>query len=305
MSGHFDIFVIGAGVAGMKAAEEAVRRKLKVAIAEEGMFGGLVMNVNHLQPGPNGMPNSGGELAADMMTSVADLGVETLMAPVTSVERDGSGMIRVATSDETHTTRSVIVATGARLRKLGIAGEAEFEHRGVSSCADCDGPLFRNQTVVVIGGGDSAMQEAAVLTEYCSAVHVVHRGSAFSARKEFVDAVLANPRITVHFDTIAEAIEGDDAVQSVKLKNIKTGDVQTLPCTGVFAYVGLEPNTAFLSGKVATDNGAIRVNEQMQSDLPDVFAIGAARAGYAGKLTDAIADAERAVAAASERLARA
>ena len=224
MSESFDIFVIGAGVAGMKAAEEAVKRKLRVGIAEEGMFGGLIMNINHLHPGAEGLPESGGELAADMMTSVADLGVETLMAPVTAVEPDGSGLIRIETSDGAHSARSVIVASGARLRKLGIAGEEELEHRGVSHCADCDGPLFRNQTVVVVGGGDSALQEAAVLTEYCSAVHIVHRGSAFSARKAFIDALQGKSRITVHFDTIVEAIEGTEAVEGVRLKNVKTGE---------------------------------------------------------------------------------
>ena len=303
MSENFDIFVIGAGVAGLTAAEEAVRKNLKVGLAEEQMFGGLVVNVNHLQPAPSGLPETGGDLAADMMMRVADLGVTTLMEPVTSLDRGANGAIAVKTAEGSYSARCVILASGARLRKLGIPGETEFEHRGVAHCADCDAPLYRDQSVVVVGGGDSALQEALVLAEYCSAVHLVHRGASFSARADFAKAVQGNSRIIVHFDTIVEGIEGSDAVTGVRLRNATSGATETLPCKGFFAYVGLEPNADFLSDLVERDSGFVKVNTQLESSLQNLFAIGAVRAGYAGQLTDAMADAKAAVAAASNRLA--
>jgi thioredoxin reductase (NADPH) len=304
MGENFDIFVIGAGVAGMSAAQEAIRQNLRVGLAEELMFGGLVVNVNQLQPAPDGLPVSGCDLAATMMTSVADLGGTTYMARVTSLERDSAGQFLVTTSEGRHFARCVIVASGARLRKFGIPGEERFEHRGVGHCADCDGPLYRDEVVVVVGGGDSALQSALALARWCSAVHIVHRGTAFSARPEFVEAVRGNSRILVHFQTIAEGLEGSEAVGAVQVRNLQSGESRTLACKGFFAYVGLEPNTAFLPPSVELRPGGILVNGQLETSVQNVFAIGAVRAGYAGRITDAVVDARVAVAAACERLGR-
>jgi len=305
MSEHYDLFVLGAGVAGMTAAEEAARRGLRVALAEEGMFGGLVTNVNHLQPGPEGMPESGADLAADLMTKAADAGVETLMSPVESLSLLPSGEVEVATPDGRYHARCAIVATGARLRKLNVPGEEEFEHRGVSHCADCDGPLFKGQTVVVVGSGDSALQEAVVLAQFCGAVHVVHRGRAFSGREAFVRNVVGDPRITVHFGTVVEAIEGQGDVEAVTLRSVQSGATSRLPCTGFFAYVGLEANTGFLDPGVGMEAGCIAVNGDLETTLPNVYAIGAVRAGYGGEVVHAIADARKAVSGVCERLVRA
>ena len=302
MSDSYDLFVLGAGVAGMMAAEGAARHGLRIALAEEGMFGGLITNVNHLQPHPEGMPPSGADLAADLMTKVADAGVETFMTAVESLALLPSGEIEVATGDERVRARCAIVATGARLRKLNVPGETEFEHRGVSHCADCDGPLFKGQTVVVAGGGDSALQEAAVLAECCEAVHVVHRGRAFSGRKSFVDAVLGNRNITVHFETVVKAIEGEGDVNAVILRDQQSASTWRLPCRGFFAYVGLEANTRFLDSAVGMDAGRIIVNGELETTLPNVFAIGAVRAGFGGEVGHAMDDARRAVSVVRARL---
>jgi len=303
MSDSCDLFVIGAGIAGMAAAECAVRHGLDVRLAESAMFGGLVTNVNHLAPCPQGMPTSGADLAADLMSRVTDLGVGVLMTEVHSIKRLPSGDIEITTAEDRYRARCAIVATGARLRRLDVPGEAELEHRGVSHCADCDGPFFRGQAVAVIGGGDSALQEASVLAEFCSVVHVIHRGSALSARDELVRAARSNPRISMHSGSVVDAIEGDSEVRAVTLRELRSGQSQSLPCTGVFPFVGLDANTSFLPPEIERHEGCVKVNANMETTLANVYAIGAARGGFAGELTDAIDDAARAVESVRARLA--
>ncbi|MGC4252888.1 MAG: FAD-dependent oxidoreductase [Sphingobium sp.] len=304
MSEKRDLFIIGAGIAGLSAAERAAERGLKVAIAEENMFGGLVMNVNHIHPAPEGAPASGSDWSADLMTRISDLGVDMIFDSVTALSRTSDGSIILSTAGGDHSASCVVVASGARLRKLGIPGEAEFEHKGVSSCADCNAPLFRNMPVAVVGGGDSALQEALVLADFCSVVHLIHRGDRFSGRQEFADAVAGSPRIDIRFHTVVEALEGDTALSAIRLRDTVSGETSVEPCQGFFAYVGLEPNTSFLPPQVETAEGRVQVDSQLESSMENLFAIGAARAGYGGLLSDAVGDAAQAVDAIGERLAR-
>lgn len=306
MAAEYDVIVIGEGVAGLIAAGELAAAGLKVATLEAQLFGGLVINVNELDPPPEGAEggegNSGAEYASSLMQANADAGISSLSEPVIRIEVAGV-VKKVVTESSSHTAKAVVVASGARLKKLGVPGEAEFEGKGVSQCADCDGPMYQNETTVVVGGGDSALQEAIVLSQYCKAVQIVHRGSAFSGHKYFVSAVDEQPKISKIFNAEVTSISGAQMVEKV---NIKYGDGRTedIPCAGVFAYIGLDPNAEFLPTEIERDaKGFVITNELFETAMQGVWAVGAVRSGCGGELDDAIAEARKAAAEIRTRLA--
>jgi thioredoxin reductase (NADPH) len=300
---QFDVVVIGEGVSGLTAAGELARAGLKVATLEAQLFGGLVINVNELDPAPEGAPASGAEFASELMQANADAGVQSIQEPVTEV-RDSGEIKEVVTQANTYRARRVIVASGARLKKLGVPGEAEYEGRGVSQCADCDGPMYQNETVVVVGGGDSALQEAVVLSHYCGGVRLIHRGKAFTASGRFAEQVRANDKIQITWNATLDAILGGQMVEKVHVRH-DDGRVEELPCAGVFAYIGLEPNTDFLQPDVARDaRGFVETNSTLETAQKGVWAIGAVRSGFGGTLDDGIKDARSVAAAIKAELGR-
>jgi thioredoxin reductase (NADPH) len=296
-----DVIVIGEGMSGLTAAGELARAGLRVATIEGQLFGGLVLNVNELEPAPEGAETSGAELASGMMEKNAEAGVASIQEPVTLVRRVGDAF-EIVTESSTHSARAVVVASGARLKRLGVPGEMDFEGRGVSQCADCDGPMYQNEAVIVVGGGDSALQEAIVLSRYCGKVNIVHHGERFSGAAHFADQVRANDKINVIWNATVEAIAGSQMVEKVSIKHAD-GRTEELPCAGVFAYIGLQPNADFLPSDVELDaNGAVRTNEALETRASGIYAIGAVRSGYAGTLRDAIAEAKRAAQAIAAKL---
>ncbi len=292
-----DILVIGTGAAGLAAAREALRCVLSTVTMEALFSGGLVTNINHLDGEIQG---SGSDLAADLSAEIAGLGAQALTETVRSMALEGDAVV-VESDEGRHRARAVVVASGATLRRLGVPGETEFEGRGVSQCANCDGPFFTGQEVVVVGGGDAALQEALALTEYAKRVHLVYRGSVFRAKQHFANRVAAHGRITIHWQTEVQAVLGDQAVIAVRVRRA-TGGEDEIPCAGFFAYVGLEPACAFVPDAVARDAGGRLVTDAgLKTAMPGVYAAGAVRSGYGGLLKQALAEgqaAAKAVAAA-------
>jgi len=297
---NFDVIVIGTGIAGLAAAKIAAQKGLRTASAEKLLFGGLVVNINELDGEIEG---SGTDYASNLMMETSDLGVESLSETVSAIAKNGD-RFTVTTDAGTHSARAVIVASGAKLKRLGVPGEADFEHRGVSQCADCDGPMYKDEEVVVVGGGDSALQEALVLAHFCKRVNLVHRSAAFSAKQSLIDAVAAQPVIQTLWNTTVEAIEGDDMVRKVRVKGAD-GKTTDLAANGVFAYIGLEPNSDFVPAEIKRDDGGrVITDDTLQTTLPGVFAAGVVRAGCGGDLIDALRDGEKAGAAAAKSLGR-
>ncbi|MGH8702627.1 MAG: NAD(P)/FAD-dependent oxidoreductase [Burkholderiales bacterium] len=294
---NYDLIVIGEGVSGLACAGHARRAGLRVATLESTLFGGLVLNVNELDGYPGA--ESGTTLASELMQANSDAGVTSIQEEVTAVRPAGSAF-EVAAGG-VYSARQVVIASGARLKKLGVPGEREFEGRGVSWCADCDAPMFQNEDVVVVGGGDSALQEALVLANFCRSVRVAHRGEKLRAQKHLAEEAAANPKISFMWNTTVEAIFGAKMVEKVRLR--RDGNTEDIASAGVFAYIGLEPNTAFAPSGIERDGrGHLVTDDTLETSMAGVWAIGAVRAGYSGLLRDAVVEARRVADAVRDRL---
>ncbi len=284
---QYDLIVIGTGVTGLAAARQAAQEGLATAMLETLFFGGLVTNINALDGEIGG---SGSDVAAGMMMEASKLGAKNITASASGIARDGDVLV-VSSDAGDHRARAVIIATGARLKRLGVPGEAEFEENGVSHCADCDGPFYKGQDVVVVGGGDSALQEALVLTEFARQVHLIHRGGGFTARQHYVDQVAGHANIVVHLNSQVDAILGEQSIRAVRVKNVGDDMAIEIACSGVFPYIGLEPVGEFAPAEIQRDAGGhLMTDAGLQSAMPGVFAAGAVRAGYGGMLSHALSE---------------
>jgi thioredoxin reductase (NADPH) len=288
---QFDLVVIGAGVAGLTAAMFGARYGLKTAVLTPMGTGGQIVSAERIENFP-GFPQAiaGYELGPLLHEQAEAAGAEFLGDAVDGIDvADGQFIVRGAS--ETLHTRSIIVAAGSSLRALGIPGEERLRGKGVSHCASCDGPFYAGRDVCVIGGGDSAVDEALVLARHAARVMVVHRGSAPDAQQKLLDQAIASGRIEIVRATIVEEILGDDTVAGVKLRDVGTGTIRVANVAGVFVYVGLEPNTAFVRDLVALDpSGHIETDIMMRTSRPGIFAAGDIRKNSVAQLAAAAGD---------------
>jgi thioredoxin reductase (NADPH) len=284
--GH-DVVVIGGGIAGLTAAWHATHYGLSAALIERSaLFGGQVATVTTLDGYPGIGSTSGADLAAAILEAARQEGVLIIDAAAEAVAtRDGR--LQVAAGPRTVLGRAAIVATGARHRELDVPGARTLAGRGVSRCASCDGPLFNGQDVVVIGGGDAALQEAALLAPICRSVTLIVR-NRLRARRKFVARVKAFRNVRFLWDCVVDAVLGDAAVAGVRLRNHEDGSISELPCAGVFPYIGMVPNTEFLPDALKRNaEGHLVTSDAFATSLPGIYAVGAVRSGYSGELSSA------------------
>lgn len=286
----YDTIIIGAGPAGMTAALYAARSNLKVALIEGGLPGGQMNNTSDIENYPGYANISGPELAEKMFEPLENLGVEHLYGLVENIEDHGD-VKKVITDDEEFETRTVIVATGSKHRLLGVPGEEELNSRGVSYCAVCDGAFFRDQDLLVVGGGDSAVEEAIFLTQFAKSVTIVHRRDELRAQKVLQDRAFANEKIKFIWDSVVKEIKGENRVESVVIENVKTGQVTDQTFGGVFIYVGLDPVSDFVQELQIRDQaGWIVTDDHMKTSVAGVFAVGDVRQKDLRQVTTAVGD---------------
>ena len=286
----YDTIIIGAGPAGMTAALYAARSNLKVALIEGGLPGGQMNNTSDIENYPGYANISGPELAEKMFEPLENLGVEHLYGFVKNIEDHGD-VKKVITDDEEFETLTVIVATGSKHRLLGVPGEEELNSRGVSYCAVCDGAFFRDQDLLVVGGGDSAVEEAIFLTQFAKTVTIVHRRDELRAQKVLQDRAFANEKINFIWDSVVKEIKGENRVESVVIENVKTNQVTEHAFGGVFIYVGLDPVSDFVQELQIRDQaGWIVTDDHMKTSVAGVFAVGDVRQKDLRQVTTAVGD---------------
>jgi thioredoxin reductase (NADPH) len=288
---EFDVVIAGGGVAGMTAGVTSARLGRSTLVLTGDMIGGQLISIEKIEgfPGfPDGVP--GYDLCPMTQDQAVAAGAEFMMS---SLQRINShdGKWRVTTGEGDVLARAVILATGSTLRKLDVPGEERLYGKGVSHCASCDAPLLRNRIVAVVGGGDSAMQEALTLAEYASKVIILQDGTTLTGQASYRDRVTAHPNIEIRFDTTVNEILGDATVSGLRTYNAGDGVTTDLEVGAVFAYVGLQPNTAFLEGRMNLDSaGRIPTDDCMRTEMTGICAAGNVRSQSPHRAVSAAGD---------------
>ncbi len=302
----YDVVVVGAGAAGLTAAIYTARDGWNTLILEKESPGGLAASTHLIENFP-GFPEGveGPELMEKFEEQARRFGAQiTDFTEVVSVEKNAEGIFEVKTSDDkTYRGRTVLLATGSQPKKLGIPGEAEFFNRGVSYCATCDGPLYKDQDVAVIGCGNSGLQEAQILLEYAKSVTFVEFLPHSIAEKVLQDRVMSHPKTTCKFSHMAVEVKGDKTVTALVVKDRESGETEEIPVAAVFVYVGYSPYTGFVKGMVdLNEYGYIITDDKMRTSVPGVFAAGDVRADNLAQVAVAVGDGAKAAVAIREYL---
>lgn len=287
----YDTIIIGGGPAGLSAGIYAMRSRLNTVMIERYMPGGQMMVTDFVENYP-GFPNGigGPDLSMEMEKQARGLGLEIRSTDVTSIDLSGDEKV-VATTDGELRAPTIILAVGATPRMLGVPGEKQFLGRGVSTCATCDGAFFRDKELAVVGGGNTAVQDSIFLTRFASKVTIIHRRDSLRATKILHERAFKNPKITFAWDSVVDEIKGKVKVEGVVVRNIKDDTLRTIPVDGVFVLIGTVPNTDFLKGLITLDpSGYIMTDEEMQTNIPGVFAAGDCRRKILRQMVTAAAD---------------
>lgn len=287
----FDIIILGGGPAGLSAAIYAARSAAKTAIIDISMLGGQPSNYLELENYP-GFAKIGGYDLMEKFEEHADMfGIQKFpMEEIQSVDLT-SDIKTVTTLNGEFKAKSIIIATGAQSKKLGVEGEKEFVGRGVSYCAVCDGAFYKDKVVAVVGGGNAAVEEACYLTKFASKVYLIHRRDELRADKIVQERAFKNEKLEFIYDTIVNKINGENLVKSATIENVKTHEIKDLGIDGIFPYIGFEPNADLFTGQVKQDkNGFIIVDEAMQTSVKGVYAIGDVRVTPLRQVITAAAD---------------
>lgn len=287
-----DLVIIGGGPAGLAAGIYGMRSGLDTLLLERGAPGGAVLNTEKIENYP-GFPGGigGPELVSRMAAHARDLDLTIDCNEVYEIIRDADGGFILRSRKEEIRTRTVIIATGTGPRPLGVDGETRLRGRGVSYCAICDGAFFRDQVVAVVGGGDAAVEEAHFLTKFAAKVYLIHRRDALRAAKVVQDNALNNDKIEPVWNSVVTEIRGENGVEEVVVKNVKTDEGRALKVDGVFIYVGLKPNSYTVDGLVELDGrGFVVTDDRMRTSVPGIFAAGDVRTTCLRQVVTAVAD---------------
>jgi len=291
MSSDYDVIIIGGGPAGLSAGLYTSRAGLKTLLIEKGIMGGQITSAEMVENYP-GFPDgiSGFDLSDNMYRQASRFGIGIVSCEVTGVDLGERNKV-IKTGEGDYTARAVIIAGGAELQRLGVPGEEFLTGKGVSYCATCDGAFFRDKAMAVIGGGDSAVEEAILLTRFASKVIIIHRRDQLRASKIAQQRAFANEKIEFVWDTVVEGIIGDERVTGLNVRNVKTNEISTIEVSAAFIYVGQKPNTGYLNGTVPLDEeGRVITNERMETEVSGVFAAGDIRHHSARQVITAAGD---------------
>ncbi len=297
---EWDVIVVGAGPAGMAAALYTGRARLRTLLLDRmGAGGGQLLNTELIEDYPGFLSITGSDLASAFENQVKHFGIEVTWGEVTGVEVRGNRRVVRTDDGSEYFGKTVIVTTGGVPRKLGVKGEQEFAGRGVSYCAICDGAFFKGEVLAVVGGGDSAVEEATFLTRYAEKVYIVHRRGEWRAQKLLQERALANPKIEPIWHSAVEEIGGGDKVQWLQLTDLKTGEQRRLDVGGVFIYVGFMPNSQVFPPEVRRDEQGFVITDAKMEALPGLFVAGDVRSQYVRQIANATGDATTAAVAAT------
>ncbi len=291
MNREYEVVIIGGGPAGLTAGLYTSRARLNSLLIEKGVVGGQILNAEKVDNYP-GFPEgiSGSELGQLMHQQATEHGLKTIIAEVIGIEPQPKPIV-VKTTEGNFTAKAVIIASGSERSKLGIPGEEEFMGKGVSYCATCDAAFFQDLPLAVVGGGNAAISEALHLTKFASRITVIHRRNQLRASGIMQEKAFAEPKIEFLWDTVAEAIEGENSVKRIKLRQVKTGEKSTLDVAGVFISVGLKPGTDYLKGVLPLDDGDyVITNNKMETEIPGILAAGDIRHDSARQAITAAGD---------------